>query len=183
MTAITPSDNELIALVIAGKDQRAFGMLVARYQSPVRAVLIRLCRNAVLADDLAQETFLKAYNKISTFSGSGSFKAWICRIAYTEFLMSARKRKAADKALERLQAEPVETSEAPRDGGAKVDLDRALQTLGEEERTCVILCYASGLSHSEAAEITGLALGTVKSHVNRGRAKLRAWYEKKEVAA
>jgi len=180
---MTPSDAELIALVIAGKDQRAFGALVARYQSPVRAVLMRLCRNAALADDLSQETFLKAYNKISAYSGSGSFKAWLCRIAYNEFLMSARKRKAADKALERLQAQPTEDSETPGAPGARVDLDRALSELGEEERICVVLCYASGLSHSDAAEVTGLPLGTVKSHVNRGRAKLRAWFERKEVAA
>lgn len=180
---MTPSDGELIALVIAGRDQRAFSTLVSRHQSAVRAVLMRLCRNAALADDLAQETFLKAFTKIADYSGSGSFKAWLCRIAYTEFLMSARKRKAADKALERLQAQPHETHEAPRDGGARIDLDRALAELGDEERVCVVLCYASGLSHSDAAEVTGLPLGTVKSHVNRGRAKLRAWFDRKEVAA
>jgi RNA polymerase sigma-70 factor (ECF subfamily) len=180
---MTPSDAELIALVMAGQDQRAFSALVGRHQQAVRGLLMRLCRNHALADDIAQDTFVKAYEKISTFSGSGSFKAWLCKIAYTQFLMSARKRKAADKALERLQAEPAETAVNPGAPGAKVDLDRALATLGEEERTCVVMCYAGGMSHSEAADAVGLPLGTVKSHVNRGRAKLKAWFEKKEQAA
>lgn len=178
-----PTDAELVALVLAGGDTRAFGQLVSRHQQTVRGLMMRMCRNPALADDLAQDAFIKAFNKIDSYSGTGSFKAWLCRIAYNEFLMGARKRKAADKALEKLQAQPSETSEAPRDGGARVDLDRALATLGEQERTCVVLCYASGLSHTEAAEITGLPLGTVKSHVNRGRAKLRAWFDRKEVAA
>jgi RNA polymerase sigma-70 factor (ECF subfamily) len=180
---MTPSDAELIALVMAGSDQRAFSALVGRHQQAVRGLLMRLCRNHALADDIAQDTFVKAYEKISTYSGTGSFKAWLCKIAYTQFLMSARKRKAADKALERLQAEPAETTTNPGAPGAKVDLDRALATLGEEERTCVVMCYAGGMSHSEAADAVGLPLGTVKSHVNRGRAKLKAWFEKKEQAA
>lgn len=180
---MTPSDAELIALVMAGSDQRAFSALVGRHQQAVRGLLMRLCRNHALADDIAQDTFVKAFEKISTYSGSGSFKAWLCKIAYTQFLMSARKRKAADKALERLQVEPAETAVNPGAPGAKVDLDRALATLGEEERACVVMCYAGGMSHSEAADAVGLPLGTVKSHVNRGRAKLKAWFEKKEQAA
>jgi RNA polymerase sigma-70 factor (ECF subfamily) len=126
---------------------------------------------------------VKAYDKIATFSGAGSFKAWLCRIAYTQFLMSARKRKSADAALERLRAEPEDIAAAPAAPGARVDLDRALATLGEEERACVVMCYAGGLSHSDASQALGLPLGTVKSHVNRGRTKLKAWFERKEIAA
>ncbi|MEQ8403509.1 MAG: RNA polymerase sigma factor [Oceanicaulis sp.] len=176
------SDSELASLVMAG-DQRAFGALVSRHQQAVRGVLMRLCRNSALADDLAQDAFIKAYDKIAGYSGIGSFKGWLCRIAYTEFLMHARKRKAQDRTLERLKAEPEADHVPAGPAGARVDLDRALATLGEEERTCVILCYAGGMSHSEAAETTGLPLGTVKSHVNRGRARLKAWFERKEVAA
>lgn len=178
-----PSDEDLVALVIAGGDERAFRALVERHQQVVRAVLMRLCRDPALADDLAQESFIRAFEKIETWSGSGSFKAWLCRIAYTEFLKGARKARAVDRTLAQFQAEPVETAAPPADVGARVDLDRALATLGEAERTCIVLCCASGLSHSEAAEITGLPLGTVKSHVNRARAKLRAWFEVREKAA
>ena len=74
----------------------------------------------------------------------------------------------------------VDDIEAPRDMGSVVDLDRALATLKEDERAAVVLCYASGLSHSEAAEMLNMPLGTVKSHVNRGREKLKAWFEKSE---
>ena len=175
-------DAELIALVLATGDQRAFSTLVGRHQQAVRGLLMRLCGNHALADDLAQDTFVKAYNKIGGYSGSGSFKAWLCRIAYNEFLMSARKRKAAERALERLKAEPQETAAHPGAPGARIDLDKALAELGEEERACVVMCYAGGLSHGEAADATGLPLGTVKSHVNRGRAKLKAWFERKETA-
>ena len=175
-------DAELIALVLATGDQRAFSTLVGRHQQAVRALLMRLCRNHALADDLAQDTFVKAYNKIGGYSGAGTFKAWLCRIAYTEFLMSTRKRNAAERALERLKAEPQETAAHPGAPGARIDLDKALAELGEEERACVVMCHAGGLSHGEAADATGLPLGTVKSHVNRGRAKLKAWFERKETA-
>ncbi|OAB60063.1 RNA polymerase subunit sigma-70, partial [Leptolyngbya valderiana BDU 20041] len=168
---------------VAAGDQRAFARLVDRHQKTVRGVLMRLCRNHALADDLAQDTFIKAYERIADYSGAGALRGWLCRIAYTEFLMHARKRKARDRTLDRFKAEPGEDHAPPGPGAARVDLDRALATLGEEERTCVVLCYAAGMSHSEAAETTGLPLGTVKSHVNRGRTRLKAWFARKEAAA
>lgn len=177
------SDEDLVALVLAARDRDAFGELVRRHQALVRAMLMRMCRNHAQADDLAQDTFIRAFNKIEGFKGEGTFKAWLCRIAYTEFLMHARKRKSAQRTSEALAREPEETNEAPRAAGQSLDLDRALATLKEDERTCVILCYANGLTHGEAAEVTGLPLGTVKSHVNRGRDKLRAWFEQREMAA
>jgi len=180
---MTPGDAELAALAAAGGDKRAFGSLVSRHQQAVRGLLRRLCRNEAMADDLAQEAFIRAYEKIASYSGTGSFKAWLCRIAYNEFLMEARRGRSRTRTLDALKAEPGEESQAPQDAGARIDLDRALTTLGEDERTCVVLCYASGLSHSEAAEVTGLPIGTVKSHVNRGRARLKAWFDAMESAA
>ncbi len=176
------TDQQLVDRVLSG-NKNAFNLLVLRYQHRVAALIGRFVHDHHEVEDVCQETFIKAYNKITAYTGAGSFKAWLCRIAYTEFLMSARKRKAIDKTMEKLKAQPMETHQAPADGGARVDLDRALSTLGEEERVCVVLCYASGLSHSDAAEVTGLPLGTVKSHVNRGKAKLKAWFERKEAAA
>ncbi|MCF8878686.1 sigma-70 family RNA polymerase sigma factor [Hyphobacterium sp. SN044] len=173
------SDEELVALVVAARDTVAFGELVRRHQGLVRSMLARMCGNRALAEDLAQEAFIRAFRKIGSFTGAGSFKAWLCRIAYNEFLMSARKRKATEKAMDRFKQD-VDDTEAPRDMGSVVDLDRALATLKEDERAAVVLCYASGLSHSEAAEMLNMPLGTVKSHVNRGREKLKAWFEKSE---
>ncbi|MCR9266349.1 MAG: sigma-70 family RNA polymerase sigma factor [Alphaproteobacteria bacterium] len=175
-------DEELVALVVATKNPAAFGELVRRHQGIVRGMLQRMCRNHALADDLAQDTFIRAYEKIGSFKGTGSFKSWMCSIAYTEFLKSARKRKSTERVMEKFQT-GVEDTEAPRDMGSVVDLDRGLATLKEEERTLVVMCYSCGMSHSEAAEATGMPLGTVKSHVNRGRAKLQAYFQEAEVMA
>ncbi|WP_203293524.1 RNA polymerase sigma factor [Maricaulis parjimensis] len=175
-------DEELVALVVATKNPAAFGELVRRHQGIVRGMLHRMCRNHALADDLAQDTFIRAYEKIGSFKGTGSFKSWMCSIAYTEFLKSARKRKSTERVMEKFQS-GVEDTEAPRDMGSVVDLDRGLATLKEEERTLVVMCYSCGMSHSEAAEATGMPLGTVKSHVNRGRAKLQAFFQEAEVMA
>ncbi len=139
-------------------------------------MLARLTRNRALADDLAQDAFLRAFQKIGSFRGEGGFKSWLCRIAYREFLQARRKRMAVERAMERLaSAQEADAGQpAGADRGDAVDLDRALAELSENERTCVVLCYACGLSHAEAAETTGLPLGTVKSHVLRGRERMKA---------
>ena len=160
------SDEELVALVVATRDNDAFGELVRRHQGLIRGMMARMSRNTALAEDLAQDAFIRAFQKIGSFTGKGSFKSWLCSIAYNEF-------------LERFKGDADE-SEAPRDMGSVVDLDRALATLKEDERTAIVLCFSCGMSHSEAAEATGMPLGTVKSHVNRGREKLKAYFESAE---
>ncbi|MBR9826095.1 MAG: sigma-70 family RNA polymerase sigma factor [Alphaproteobacteria bacterium] len=174
------TDAELTALVIATRNDAAFGELIRRHQALVRAMLQRMCRNHALADDLAQDTFIRAFEKIGSFKGTGTFKSWLCSIAYTEFLKSARKRKSTERVLEKFKT-GVDDVEAPRDMGNVVDLDRALATLKEDERAAVVMCYSCGMSHSEAAEALKMPLGTVKSHVNRGRAKLQAFFAEAEV--
>jgi RNA polymerase sigma-70 factor (ECF subfamily) len=167
------TDNTLAQLAAAG-DSAAFGTLVRIHQSKVRGFLRRLTRGDVaLADDLAQETFLEAHRKVAQYRGEGSFGSWLCGIAWSRFLMERRKRKE-----EPLEAQP-ETASA--DAGpsiiARLDLERAMARLGAEERAALTLCYALGHSHGEAAEILSLPLGTVKSHVLRGREKLKAMLE------
>jgi RNA polymerase sigma-70 factor (ECF subfamily) len=172
---MSASDEELVALVAATKDRAAFGELVRRHQSVVRGMLSRMTRNRALAQDLAQDAFLRAFEKIGAFRGEGSFKAWLCRVAYTEFLQAKRKRAAVERAMERFaSAREADGSGAGADPGDTLDLDRALSRLSEDERACVVLCYACGMSHAEAATATGMPLGTVKSHVNRGREKMKA---------
>ena len=170
------SDEELVALVVAPKDRAAFGELVARHQGVVRGMLRRLTRDAALADDLAQDAFLRAFQKCASYRGEGGFKSWLCRIAYTEFLQARRKRQSVERTIEQLARarEREEASLAGIDPGDALDLDRALAALSQDERACVVLCYACGMSHREASHATGLALGTVKSHVARGREKLKA---------
>lgn len=172
---MTATDDELVARVTASGDERAYAQLVQRHQGVVRGMLTRMTRAPAQADDLAQETFLQAYRKIDTYTGSGSFRGWICRIAYTQFLMARRKSAADARLTDALTHDPAAEPDAPGwDRGDAVDLDRALAGLSEAERVCVVLCYACGMSHGEAAQTTGMPLGTVKSHVNRGRAKLKS---------
>lgn len=165
-------DSDLIARA-AGGDTAAFALLVRQNQSVLRGFLRRLTRaDHALADDIAQETFLEAWRKLSQYRGEGSFTGWLTRIAWSRFLMDARRRKP--ELLEDLPEQAVET--AP---DAKLDLERAMARLSASERAAITLCYALGHSNEEAAAILAMPLGTVKSHVLRGREKLRALLERR----
>ena len=166
------SDEALIAQVHAVNDMTAFGDLVERHQERVRRTLLRLTAgDRMTADDLAQDTFMRAYDKLSTYRGPNTFGPWLTRIATTLFLQIKRKEKTARTALAELGAEEPPVSRQPE--AAAVDLDKALAVLKPDERTVVVLCFGEGMSHSEAAEATGMPLGTVKSHALRGREKMR----------
>jgi RNA polymerase sigma-70 factor (ECF subfamily) len=177
------TDEELVARAVAGRDQAAFGELVRRHQSTVRNWLRQLARNPATADDLSQETFMKAWNKLDTFGGQGRFVAWLMKIAYTEFLMSRRKVKGEQRLAAALEAATAETPVHDPSGeeSAAADLDRMLAILSAEERTTMVLCYAVGLSHSEASEVTGIPVGTVKSHISRGKEKISQRFFPEEV--
>jgi RNA polymerase sigma-70 factor (ECF subfamily) len=145
-------------------DQRAFGQLVARHQASIRALSRRLTRSASDGDDIAQAAFLTAWRRRSTWQG-GSFRGWVCAIAYREFLGT---RKGA---LVSLPEEDV--AGATGESGERLDLMRAMALLDESERAAIALCVGAGLSHSEAALAMQAPLGSVKSWVLRGRAKLQ----------
>ena len=168
------SDADLIARVLLREDQNAFGELVRRYQSPVRGFLARLANgDAHLADDLAQETFVKAWRKIGTFRSDAKFSTWLFGIACNEWRMHARRRK--ELALEEL-AEPsaeLAQSEAATGSNLRLDLAAAMKLLTTAERAAIVLCCQNGLSHDEAAQALGCPLGTVKTNVLRGREKLK----------
>lgn len=159
-----------LAKEAASGQEAAYETLVRRYQGPVRGLTRRLAAHAAEADDVAQAAFLTAWRKIGSYRG-GSFKAWLCTIAYREFLQARRKKKPEVEFDESTHIIAFDNSAARM--ADHLDLDRALKTLPENQRICVVLCVASGLSHPEAAAATGFPLGTVKSHVNRGVAALR----------
>jgi RNA polymerase sigma-70 factor (ECF subfamily) len=167
------------ALVLAaqGRDQAAFGELVRRRQGWARALLRRMCTSAAEADDLAQEAFMKAWDNMRSLETPAAFPGWFRRIAVTTFLMARRKQRALFETID--DASPIaDDSASPESAaGAKIDLERALARLSEPERLCVTLNHGEGLSHSEIVEMTGLPLGTVKSHVLRGTEKLRRLLE------
>jgi len=164
------SESEWLAREAAKGDTAAFGLLVRWHQSRLRGFLLRLTKgNGALADDLAQETFLEAYRKIGQF-GSDNFFGWLCAIAWSRYLMEARKRK-----LESLDEQPDMADDAPEPENASLvrhDLETAMAQLHPMQRAALTLCFALGLSNEEAAKSMNIPLGTLKSHVNRGRAKL-----------
>ena len=169
------SDEDLVARAVTARDQAAFSELVRRHQSRVRSWLRQLTRNSATADDIAQDTFIKAWDKLHTFGGQGRFAAWLMKIAYTEFLMTHRKAKGELRLAAAVAAEstgpPVHDPSGEQNVAA--DLERLLGALGEEEQIVMVLCYAQGLSHGEASEITGMPIGTIKSHIHRGKEKIR----------
>lgn len=160
-------DVELAALAAAG-GRREFGELVRRHGSAVRGLLRRMGADAALADDMAQDAFLQAFERCGEFRGDGTFAAWVKRIAARLYL----KRRARDSRYA-AETEAVEASHV-EDRTGTLDLDEALKGLGEMERLCVSLCHGAGLTHAEIAAATNTPLGTVKSHVKRGLDKLRA---------
>lgn len=166
------TDADLITRTLVDEDQHAFGELVRRHQSAVRGVLRQLTRHDVsLADDLAQETFLRAYKNIRSFRGESKFSTWLYRIAYNCFREDARKRKelvGVDEARWQAELDPQSV-----DAGLRHDLNNALNLLPLHERSAVLLCCQQGLSHDEAARVLDIPLGTVKTNVLRGREKLK----------
>jgi RNA polymerase sigma-70 factor, ECF subfamily len=161
------AENKCIAEAVAGSSA-AFARLVASHQQVVRTFLRRLTGNWAEADDLAQDVFLDAWLSIRRFNFEHEFKVWLCGIAYRKFLAS---RRSFWRRLKRDAAAVVEESLAgdDRDRDAWLDLRRAMQDLPIEQRAVLALCVAADWTHSETAQALGVPLGTVKSHVQRGR--------------
>ena len=171
------SDASLVARVVKDDDRTAFELLVRRYQSPLRNFLRRLARNDPdLADDLAQETFLKVYLSITSFRGTAKFSTWLYRIAYNTFLNSQRKLT--------VQTEFDETRHSPANDPAsdayETDLDRALSRLGDRQRAVFDLHYRKGMTHREVALALEMPVGTVKSDLARGLDELKSILETRE---
>lgn len=165
-------------------DAHAFGQLVVAHQSRVRQQLRRLCHgDAARADDLAQECFMQAWLALPGFRGDARLATWLHRIAYRCFLMD--RRSAEPPALSLDDDDAAEASPALADPrltpALGIDLERALATLPEPQQRALVHCYHLELSHEEAASVLGWPLGTLKSHLARGKATLRvalsAWHE------
>jgi len=166
------SDRELAARVAGSNDQAAFQQLVERHQAAIRGFLGRLLAgDHGTADDLAQETFLLAYRKLQGWRARGTFSSWLHTIAYRQFLQFRRKH-----GRQQVMAEPPDAGFDPAGAvDAEVLLRQMMRRISSEERACLTLAYATGMTHPEIAEITGLPLGTVKTHISRGRQKLQQW--------
>lgn len=162
------ADTLVIALACAGDDS-AFAEVMRRRQARVRKFMYHLCRQAALGDDLAQQVFLQAWRSMGRLRNAAAFDGWLKRIMVNVWLEEVRRRKLAtvsDVELEDLAVHHDATA-------ARMDLDAALSTLPAAMRLCVVLAYNEGMAHPEIAALSGLPLGTVKSHISRGAARLR----------
>ncbi len=183
------TDISLVAQVAVFGNGRAFDELVRRYQSSVRRFFLnQTLGDSQLSDDLAQDTFIKAYTNIRSFRGLASFQTWLMRIAYNVFYDYVRKEKVKVRStLGSLCTFRSKNSEqfssdtssvecvAAANSSFKMDLYAALALLKPDERTCITLQLIDGYDIAGIAKITGLKEGTVKSHLSRGKEKLATY--------
>ena len=162
----------LIAKCATTDSRSAFERLVVEYSPELRRYLMNLTLgDASLTDDLAQDTFLKAYMSIRSFQGLSRFKTWLFRIAINEYYAYVRKRR--DQRMDGMAETPVIECVTPlRNVEAGIDAQKCLAVLSETERSVVLLFYMNDLPIKEIVKITGMPEGTVKSHLSRAKVKM-----------
>lgn len=182
------SDQDIVARAREGHED-AFRELIRRYQRPVFSLIYRMVRDRELAEDLAQETFVKVLNAIDTYRPEFKFSSWIFKIANNAAIDHLRRRELDTLSLEgapdattpdRVEAtalqigdhaeSPLDELEARELGSA---IEQAIQALRPEYRSCILLRHVEGRSYEEIAEILELPLGTVKTYIHRARAQLK----------
>ena len=184
----TATDQEVVVLAKSGKDA-AYRELVRRYERPVFSLIYRMVRDRELAEDLAQETFVKALNAIESYRPEFKFSSWIFKIANNAAIDHLRRRELDTLSLDgspnaetadaveatALQVSdrtetPLEELEARELGGA---IEVAIGRLRPEYRACILLRHVEGRPYEEIAEMLSLPLGTVKTYIHRARNELR----------
>lgn len=182
------NDREIVELAKAGKET-AYRELLRRYERPVFSLVYRMVRDRTLAEDLAQETFVKVLNALDSYRPEYKFSSWIFKIANNAAIDQLRRREldtlsldgspdartADEVAATALQAadhaeSPLEELESRETGSA---IERAIGRLRPEYRTCILLRHVEGRSYEEIAEVMDLPLGTVKTYIHRARLELR----------
>jgi len=182
-----PEVSRLVEAAKAG-DQNAFGNLVDAYQDRIYGYLSRMLSDPNEAEDVAQETFVRAYRSLSRFRGASSFHTWLYRIASNLAIDVARKRKRQDGATYSLDA-PVEVGdneydrEIPDESNAPEEISeqrevqqtvrRAMGELPDKLRDVIVLYELQGESYEDIAETLDVPLGTVKSRLFNARGQLK----------
>ena len=165
------NDIALVTQVAVFHNKRAFDQLVRKYQSPVRRFFLnQTLGDTQLSDDLAQETFIKAYTNITKFRGLSSFSTWLMRIAYNVFYDDVRARKQTEDVDTSISA--LRQSASTGDSNLKMDIYAALALLKPHERTCITLQLIDGYPIDQISKITGIPENTVKSHLRRGKERM-----------
>jgi len=167
------TDAELIARALVSDDRDAFGDLVRRHQSAVRHFLRHLTQgDAALADDLAQDMFVQAWRGLTRFRGDASFSTWLLGIAHNHWRNARRRQRDHAPLTDREAAAQPVTGDAHA-SDLRHDLGAALRQLSDDEQLVLHFGYEQGLSHGEIAALLDWPLGTVKTHLARGKTKLR----------
>jgi RNA polymerase sigma-70 factor, ECF subfamily len=182
------SDQEVVLWARSGQEA-AYRELIRRYERPVFALLFRMVRDRELAEDLAQETFVKALNAIDSYRPEFKFSSWIFKIANNAAIDHLRRRELDTLSLdgsphaetpEAMQATALQIGarqESPLDTGEAKELGTAIEaaigSLRPEYRSCILLRHVEGRAYEEIAEILNLPLGTVKTYIHRARNELR----------
>ena len=181
-------DRELAGMAARGREP-AFRELLSRYERPVFSLIYRMVRDRTLAEDLAQEAFIRAFKAIGSYKPSYKFSNWILKIANNHTIDHLRKRKldtvsihgsphaSTDDEISRTRIvvesrdeNPLEYVEHRELGG---QIENAIGDLREEYRTAIILRHVEGYAYDEIADIMEVPLGTVKTYLHRARAELR----------
>lgn len=168
---------KLLALCMATDNREAFSRLVVAYQDQLRRFIFNMTGgNIYLTDDIAQETFLKAWFGIKSFQGLSGFRTWLFRIAINEYV--SYRRKNARTVLS--ENEPVQTDVSNEMSDIKsieanIDVATVLNHLPDAERIVTLLFYLEDLSIKQICKITSMPEGTVKSHLNRARHHMAAF--------
>lgn len=173
---IEPSRAHEAELILAarGGDVRAFERLYRAHSGKVMGLCLRMTRRRDVAEDCVQQTFIQAWRKLDAFEGRSGFGTWLHRIAVNQVLARSRSHETRDEADEDATTVHLATAGAHADDvGDMMDLERALAALPEGARHVVVLQTVYGYSHEEVAAMLGVAVGTCKAQLHRGRRQLR----------
>jgi RNA polymerase sigma-70 factor (ECF subfamily) len=182
------SDQDVVALAKQGSES-AFRELIRRYERPVYSLIFRMVRNRELAEDLAQETFIKVLNAVHSYRPEFKFSSWVFKIANNAAIDHLRKRELDTLSLdgsphaqtpEMIEATTLQIAERGESALDEVEhrelgraIEAAIDGLRPEYRSCILLRHVQGHSYEEIAEILDLPLGTVKTYIHRARNELR----------
>ena len=169
------NDKALITRVLVNDDQHAFTTLVRNYQQPIRQFLCRLTQGYwPLADDIAQQVFIKLYANLATFRAESSLSTWLHSVAYRTFLNEVRKpHHLKETELDGFEQNNIAANNVDNE----ILVEQLMAMLPISERACLTLAFSAGMSHKEIATVTDYPLGTVKSHISRAKQKLSTWLE------
>lgn len=157
---------QLVALAQSTGDRGAFDRLFSLYDARLKAFL-RARAGAGDADDLLQETYVKAFLKIGQFQGGSQFSTWLFRIAINEFLAAKRKQRLVTKVKTFFFSSDEACAQEPAPMESMIDLERSLRDLNTNQYDTYVLAKVFGYSHTEIAEQLNMPLGSVKSYISQ----------------